>query len=88
MWHVFNMRSERRRPFNNEIMRNPWIWAALTICVLCVLAAVYVPFLSSILVLAEPDLRGWALILSMSLLPLALAPLAAIFIKDDGGRSG
>ena len=83
MWHVFNMRGERRRPFDNEITRNPWIWVALCICLVCVFAAIYVPFLSNILVLAAPGWRGWAVILLMSLLPLIAAPLIWPLTEGD-----
>jgi Ca2+-transporting ATPase len=83
MWHVFNMRGERRRPFDNEITRNPWIWVALCICLVCVFAAIYVPFLSNILALAAPGWRGWAVILLMSLLPLIAAPLIWPLTEGD-----
>jgi len=83
MWHVFNMRDARNRPFDNEITRNPWIWVALCICLICVFAAIYVPFLSNILALAAPGLHGWALILLMSLLPLIVAPLIWPLTESD-----
>jgi Ca2+-transporting ATPase len=75
MWHVFNMRGDIGRVFDNEITRNPWIWAALALCLALVLAAIYVPVLSDVLRLADPGLVGWALILAASLVPLLLAAL-------------
>ena len=75
MWHVFNMRGDMRRVFDNEITRNPWIWAALILCLGLVLAAIYLPVLSDVLRLADPGAEGWALILGASLVPLLLAPL-------------
>lgn len=75
MWHVFNMRDELGQVFNNEIMRNGWIWAALAICLVLVLAAIYVPVLSHVLVLTDPGAAGWFLIIPASLVPLAAAPL-------------
>ena len=75
MWHVFNMRGDIGRVFNNEITRNPWIWAALALCLALVLAAIYVPVLSDVLRLADPGIAGWTLILAASLVPLLLAPL-------------
>jgi Ca2+-transporting ATPase len=76
MWHVFNMRGNVRHIVKNEITRNPWVWMALVICLLLVLAAVYLPLLSNILFLADPGAAGWALIVSMSLVPLLLVPVA------------
>jgi len=75
MWHVFNMRDELGHVFDNEIMRNGWIWAALAICLVLVLAAIYVPALSTVLLLTDPGASGWSLILPASLVPLAAAPL-------------
>jgi Ca2+-transporting ATPase len=75
MWHVFNMRGDLGRVFDNEITRNPWIWLALGLCLALVLAAIYLPVLSNVLRLRDPGLEGWALILAASLVPLLLAPL-------------
>ena len=33
LWHVFNMRHPTSGLFRNEVTRNPWIWAALALCV-------------------------------------------------------
>ena len=75
MWHVFNMRGDMGRVVDNEITRNPWIWAALALCLLLVLAAIYVPMLSGVLRLEDPGFLGWAVIVVASLLPLLTAPL-------------
>ena len=75
VWHVFNMRGDIRRILDNEITRNPWIWAALILCIALVLAAIYVPVLSDVLRLTDPGAAGWALVLGASVVPLLLAPL-------------
>ncbi len=81
MWHVFNMRAHVRDIIRNEITRNLWVWLALVICLLLVLAAIYVPLLSEVLVLADPGVAGWALIVPMSLAPLLLSPVAGLFVR-------
>ena len=69
LWHVFNMRN-RGTPFlGNEITSNPYIWGALVLCAGLLLAAVYLPGVSDVLQVVDPGARGWALILSMSLIP-------------------
>jgi Ca2+-transporting ATPase len=85
LWHVFNMREPRQAGFRlrNEITLNPWLWAALAVCLALILAAVYMPGLATVLQLAHPGARGWALILAMSLAPLALGPLTGFI---PGGR--
>lgn len=70
LWHVFNMRSRPRAILRNEITRNPWIWGAIILCVLLVLAVVYIPFLAGLLSLSAPGTSGWLTILGMSVIPL------------------
>ena len=82
MWHVFNMRDEIERVFDNEITRNTWIWAALAICLVLVLAAIYVPVLSNVLVLTDPGAHGWALIIPASLIPVVAAPIVSILVRS------
>ncbi len=75
IWHVFNMRSGQSRLFDNEIIRNIWIWLALGLCLMLMLAAVYLPPLSNVLRLTDPGRSGWLLILVTSLVPLFTAPV-------------
>jgi len=86
LWHVFNMRDEIGRFFNNEITRNIWIWLAIILCLGLILAAIYLPWASAVLNLTDPGLEGWLLIIPMSFLPLLLAPfvrrMAAIKLSE------
>jgi len=81
VWHVFNMRDNIHKPFNNEITRNLWIWLAVATCVLLLLAAVYIPLLSNVLKISDPGLDGWLLILGMSAVPLIIAPVVRRIAK-------
>jgi Ca2+-transporting ATPase len=69
LWHVFNMRDRGSPLVRNDVTRNPFVWGALALCTGLLLAAVYVPGLSLVLEMAQPDPRGWGLILGMSLIP-------------------
>jgi len=75
VWHVLNMRDNIRKPFDNEITRNPWIWLAVAICILLLLAAVYLPWLSDVLKVSHPGADGWLLIIGMSVVPIFVAPI-------------
>ena len=75
LWHVFNMREDTRRFFDNEITMNPWIWIAIGICLALILLAVYTPLLSGLLELSDPGTSGWLLITVASTFPLLVAPL-------------
>ncbi len=70
LWHVFNMRNNSSGIFRNEITRNRYVWGALGLCTLLLLAAVYLPVLSTALGTVDPGLTGWLLIIGMSLVPL------------------
>jgi Ca2+-transporting ATPase len=72
LWHVFNMRDAGTRIWHNDVMRNPFVWGALVLCVLLLLLATYLPVLSGILQMAPPDAHGWTLIVGMSLIPLSV----------------
>ncbi|MFW6107162.1 MAG: cation-translocating P-type ATPase [bacterium] len=71
LWHVFNMREPGSRLFRNDIARNPFVWGALALCAVMLLAATYTPALALVLKVAAPPLQGWLVILGMSLLPWA-----------------
>lgn len=70
LWHVFNMREAASGMFRNEITRNPWVWAALLPCIGLLVSAVYLPPLSKVLRVVDPGPGGWAVVMTMSLVPL------------------
>ena len=78
IWHVFNMRDAGTNLFRNEITRNPYVWAALALCVVLILGAVYLPGLSAILGLRPPAAAEWGLAVGFSVLPWALGQLAKL----------
>lgn len=79
LWHVFNMRSRGSGPFDNEVIRNRFVWGAVVLCVFLVLGAVYLPGLADILSLEAP--RNWGLILGASVAPLLIAQIARIILR-------
>jgi Ca2+-transporting ATPase len=82
LWHVFNMRHRTSGLFDNEITRNPWIWAALTFCAGILVTAAYVPSLSYMLHMVAPDIKMWGIVLGMSFVPL----LIGMIVRSFGGR--
>jgi len=90
------MVSPRSGFFSNEVTRNPWIWAAVVLCVGLLMAAVYVPILSEVLGTEEPGKEGWMLVLTLSFAPVVvgqgLRAIAQIRRKfghpDDVERGG
>jgi Ca2+-transporting ATPase len=82
LWHVFNMRHQRSGLIDNEVSRNPWIWSALALCAAILLAAAYVPSLTTMLHMIAPEFKMWGIIFSMSTLPLLLGPLIRLFVRE------
>lgn len=70
LWHVFNMRRRGSRLLANEIVRNPFIWAALVVCTGLLVAAIAFPPLAEVLRTERLELAGWALVIGASLVPL------------------
>ena len=74
LWHVFNMRSSDSGVFRNDITANPWVWGALGLCTVLLLAAVYVAPLARVLGVSPPGNDAWVLIVGMSTLPVIVGP--------------
>jgi Ca2+-transporting ATPase len=75
LWFVLNLRDLNTTMWDNDIVRNAWIWAATGLCTALLVSAVYVPWLSSLLKTAAPAITGWACILGMSLLPVLVGQI-------------
>ena len=75
LWHVFNMRDRGSRFLRNDVTRNRFVWGALVLCAGLLLAAVYLPSLSTVLKVVDPGMRGWMLVIGMSLIPWMIGQL-------------
>ncbi len=75
LWHVFNMRDAGSNLLRNTVTTNIWVWGAILVGVLLVLAALYVPVLEEVLETVEPGPDGWLLIALGSLAPLVVGQL-------------
>jgi Ca2+-transporting ATPase len=75
LWNVFNMRSPETGTLTSDVLRNPYVWAALAICLALVSAALWLPVLSSLLRLPSPGAGGLGLALALSLGPLVVGQL-------------
>jgi Ca2+-transporting ATPase len=68
--HVFNLYSGKHRFFNNEITRNRYIWLAILLCIIILLATYYIPFLRQILALELLTIQSLELILAGGAIPV------------------
>ena len=77
--HAFTMRSTDSGVFDNEIVRNPYVWVAFGICGGLLGLAVYWPLLSEVLAVQPPGPMGWLLVAAGSTATLLLGQLVVAF---------
>ncbi|MFW6032753.1 MAG: HAD-IC family P-type ATPase, partial [Phycisphaeraceae bacterium] len=70
LWFTFVLRNPQSGLVFNEITENPWVWGAIALCAALLLAAVYLPGLSTLLETRQLSGAGWGLVLGLSLVPL------------------
>jgi Ca2+-transporting ATPase len=76
LWHAFNMADGNRRAgFDWSVVRSPYVWGAIALCIGILLAAMHIAPIGQVLRLEPPTFAVWGVILGMSLAPLALAAL-------------
>ncbi len=66
LWHVFNMRDPGTPLLRNVVTRNPYVWAALFLCIVLIALAYALPPLSQVLRLAPLDGTAWTIVVAMS----------------------
>ncbi len=86
LWFVFNLREPESDWLDNDVVQNPWIWAALALCSVLLIAAVHLPGLSSVLKTRPPGAGGWSLALALSLVPFLAGQ--TIRLAQSWGRGG
>jgi Ca2+-transporting ATPase len=77
-FHAFNARSRDDSAFTARLFTNGWLWVAVVVCVALQLAAVYVPFLQTVLQTTPLTAADWGLILAAALVPIGVVELAKL----------
>ncbi|KOH45236.1 cation-translocating P-type ATPase [Sunxiuqinia dokdonensis] len=73
--HVFNMRDPQEKIFNNQVVRNKYIWLALGICAIMLSIAYLTPLLHEVLSFEQLTLVHWGLVALSSFLVLLITQL-------------
>jgi P-type Ca2+ transporter type 2C len=79
LWFTYNLRNPGTKFFSNDIVRNPWVAGAIILCIILLLATVYLPGLSDVLGTQYPGKTGWYIILGMSLVPFIWGQILRTF---------
>jgi Ca2+-transporting ATPase len=85
LWFVLNLRSPRSSIWNNNIVRNGWIWASIAACLVLLMAAVYLPGLNTLLQTEALYLRSWGVVLLLSLVPVTAGQIYLGVRKPSAG---
>jgi Ca2+-transporting ATPase len=90
LWHVFNMRDQDAGLLGNDVVRNPWVWGALLLCLLLIAAAIFVPSLARVLGVVPLQAAAWWLVIGCSLVPLLVgqAVLGLLHRRRPDDRPG
>ncbi len=86
LFHVFNLRDTESKLFINEITTNPFVWGAIALCGVFLVAAVYLPGLSDILNTHRPSFPEWTIIIGMSIIPVIVIQAGKLFQKHWSDR--
>lgn len=81
LWHTFDMRNWREGLIVNAVSRNPFIWGAILLCLALLGAALFVPPLASALNLTMLPANAWAATFALSLSPVVLRTLSALWTR-------
>jgi Ca2+-transporting ATPase len=87
--HTFNARSPVRSAFSARLFTNRWLWAAVSLCTLLQVAAVYAPILPTVLHTAPLNGADWALVLACALAPVGVVELIKLghYLRRSGSGS-
>ncbi len=79
--NVLNMRDSGENIFINQITKNRYVWMAIALCAVALLAAYSVPGLNTLLSLQDMEPQVWRLIAIGCLIPAVLVQLAKQIVK-------
>lgn len=76
--HTLNMREPETPLLEDPVVTNRYVWGAIGIGVVLLLAALYVPYVSDALQTVDPGPDGWVLIVIGSVVPLIVGQLTKL----------
>lgn len=85
LWFTYNLRSPGTTLLKNDIVRNPYVAGSIVLCIILLLATVYLPGLSDVLGTQNPGHAGWLILLGMSLIPFIWGQGLRIFQPAEMG---
>lgn len=75
VFHAFGARSREKSIFSRWVLKNPWVWGAVGVCVFLQVLAVSAPLLNRVLHTVPLSGRDWGLVLVGAIAPVLLVEL-------------
>ena len=75
------MREANEKIFNNQVVRNKYIWMALATCFAALFAAYFIPVLQTNLAFVMLELKEWGLVIISSLSTLLIIQIIKSVFK-------
>jgi Ca2+-transporting ATPase len=88
VFHAFGARSREKSIFSRWILKNPWVWGAVGLCLALQVAAVSVPFLNRLLRTVPLSAEDWGVVLAGAMAPVLLHELVKLVRRFDLRRAG
>ncbi|MEG2935779.1 MAG: cation-translocating P-type ATPase [Clostridium sp.] len=82
LFHALNMRSATKSIFKIGLFSNMYLIGAILLGFLLQLAVMYIPPIANMFNVIPLTLGDWGIVLSLSIIPLAVNELRKLFIKD------
>ncbi len=74
--------------WRNDVVRNPYVWGALGLCIGLLAAAAYFAPLAAVLEIVAPDRTTWSLILGMSTAPVVVSEIVRAVMPAKARPTG
>lgn len=87
VFHAFNARSRTGSAFNRRMFANPWLWAAVLLCIGLQFAAVYVPLLQTVLSTVPLNGGDWLVVGTLSLAVIPIVELVKAVQRGMAARA-
>jgi P-type Ca2+ transporter type 2C len=88
VFHAFGARSRDKSIFSSWVLKNPWVWGAVGICVFLQILAVSVPLLNRVLHTMPLAGRDWGLVLVGAIAPVLVVELIKLARRLGRKRAG
>ncbi len=83
LWHVFNLPGAKRSFWKNEVVKNPFIWWAILLCLVTIALAYWIPQVRMVMGLTPITISQMLIVFVFSWIPVLLVQGVRYFYKPS-----